>query len=153
MMIKLECSTSNLDDRVINLHNSVIEVINLNDYISDKIKALKCHQDTKAYITSIFTKYKTAHFDHSKESITLLYSTAKTDQSFAAFQNLADWLFFSETLFPEHLRHASGEYYQTVARLSYYSCFMLIQKKWLLFEELSNNYPYLVSGTKSVLRF
>lgn len=130
----------------------VINQANLNDFIADKIKALKCREDTKAYVTSIFDKYKFANFDYSKESITILYKNAQSKQNFASFQNLADWLFLCETMFPQHLNNASEEYYQTIARLSYNSCYNLIQRRWILFDELAQNYVYIVSDTRKILK-
>jgi len=52
---------------------------------------------------------------------------------------------------PSHLHDASRDYYQTIARLSYYSCYKLINKQWKLFEELSDNFPKLERQVKTKL--
>lgn len=123
---------------------------NFLDYLNPKLESLACHPDTKAYITGIFKRYTSAEFDFSQESITLLYANARERQDFAKFQNLADWLFFAESIFPKSLNRASEEYYHSIARLSYYRCYTLIDKKWKLFEEISDNYLNLIHQTKQI---
>jgi len=113
---------------------------NLNDFFVQVLEDLPCRVDTKSYIVGIFTKYKTAQDDFSKDSITMLYSEAKMHHNFSKYQNLADWIFFANTIAPQHLNNASKDYYQTIARLSYYSCYRLIDKQWVCFEELADNF-------------
>ena len=113
---------------------------NVTKYFEEMLNDLECQQDTKAYIIGIFGKYKTAEFDLSKDSITLLFSQARNKQDFLSYQNLGDWIFFANTIAPAHLQFASKDYYDTVARLSYYSCYRLINRQWKLFEELSDNF-------------
>jgi len=125
---------------------------NLNNFFYEVFDELKCQPDTKAYIVSIFTKYKAADFDLSKDSITLTYAQAKDKRDFMIFQNLGDWIFFSQSFLPEHLNNASKEYYQSIGRLSYYSCYQIINKQWKLFEELSDNFIPLERVTRSILQ-
>lgn len=125
---------------------------NLTDYFDEKIRNIDCQESTRAYISSIFQKYKSAEYDFSRDSVTILYCNAKDSQNFAKFQNLGDWLFFSETMFPEVLNAATPDYYKTIARLSYYSCYRLINRQWKLFEELADNYDCLVDETKHCVR-
>lgn len=124
---------------------------NLNNFFHNILSDLECRSDTKAYITSVFTKFKTADFDLSKDSVGLLFLQAKYKQDFVVFQNLADWIFFCRTYLPQHLNHASDDYYQNIAQLSYYSCFKLINKQWVLFEELSDRFPSLEKQTSRLL--
>lgn len=126
---------------------------NLNDFFNEKIQTINCEEPTRAYILSIFKKYKYAEYDFSNQSVTILYCNAKDSQNFSKFQNLGDWLFFSETMFPKSLNAATPDYYETIARLSYYSCYRLINKQWKLFEELSDNYSYLIDETKKLCTF
>jgi len=125
---------------------------NLEDFFIKKLNSVDCHESTRAYIISIFVKYKAAQHDLSQESVTLLYSDARTSQSFEKFQNLADWIFFIDSIFPENLQYASPEYYHTIAKLSYYSCYKLINKQWKLFEELSDNYEFITNNIKSKIK-
>jgi hypothetical protein len=124
---------------------------NVTKYFEEMLNDLECQQDTKAYIIGIFGKYKTAEFDLSKDSVTLLYSQARSKQDFLSYQNLGDWIFFANTIAPAHLQFASKDYYDTVARLSYYSCYRLINRQWKLFEELSDNFLRLERQVKKKL--
>lgn len=111
---------------------------NLNTYFSNVLQDLHCEEDTRAYIVSVFSKYKTANHDLSKDNITLTYAQAYFNQDFFVFQNLADWILFSKTLYPEHLAAASEDYYFNIGRLSYYSCYKLINKQWKCYEQLAD---------------
>lgn len=124
---------------------------NLNNFFNEVFDDLECHPDTKAYIVSIFTKFKASNFDLSKDSVTLTYAQAKYNRDFFVFQNLGDWIFFTKAFAPQHLNHASEEYYQSIGRLSYYSCYQLINKQWKLFEELSDNFIQLEIDTRNIL--
>jgi hypothetical protein len=124
---------------------------NINSFFDELLIDLNCQRDTKAYITGIFKKYKTAEFDLSKDSITLLFAQARHKQDFLTYQNLGDWIFFANTIAPTHLKGASKDYYDTIARLSYYSCYKLINRQWKLFEELADNFIILEERVKKLL--
>jgi hypothetical protein len=124
---------------------------NITNFFEELLNDLQCQRDTKAYIVSIYGKYKSAEFDLSKDSVTLLFAQARNKQDFLAYQNLGDWIFFANTIAPNHLRHASKDYYDTIARLSYYSCYRIINRQWKLFEELSDNFLVLESQVKNKL--
>lgn len=127
----------------------MINYQNINDFFSETLKDLKCQEDTRAYIVSIYGKYKHTNFDLSKDSITLLFSQARSKQDFYTYQNIGDWIFFANTWAPKHLKFASKEYYDTIGRLSYYSCYKLINKQWKLFEELADDFINLESQVKN----
>lgn len=121
---------------------------NITKFFEEMLNDLDCHPTTRAYIASIYGKYKSAEFDLSKDSVTLLFAQARNNHDFLTYQNLGDWIFFINTLAPEHLSNASKDYYDTVARLSYYSCYKIINKQWKLFEELSDNFTFLENQVK-----
>lgn len=121
---------------------------NINSFFDELLIDLNCQQDTRAYIVSIYEKYKTANFDLSKDSVTLLYAQARHKQDFLIYQNLGDWIFFTNTIAPQHLQCASKEYYDTIARISYYSCYTLIDRQWKLFEELADDFQSLEAQVK-----
>lgn len=121
---------------------------NIISFFSELLNDLDCQHDTRAYIIGIYEKYKNAQFDLSKDSITLQFAQGRKKQDFLTYQNLGDWIFFSNTIAPEHLRHASKDYYDTVARCSYYSCYRLINRQWKLFEELADNFLVLEEQVK-----
>lgn len=124
---------------------------NINSFFDELLIDLRCQRDTKAYIVSIYGKYKTAEFDLSKDSVTLLFAQARNKQDFLTYQNLGDWIFFANTIAPNHLQNASKDYYDTVARLSYYSCYKLINRQWKLFEEMADNFIILEEEVKKRL--
>lgn len=109
-------------------------------FFDELLVDVECQRDTKAYIVSIYGKYRTPEFDLSKDSITLLFAQGRHKQDFLTYQNLGDWIFFANTMVPNYLQSASKEYYDTMARLSYYSCYKLINRQWKLFEELADNF-------------
>jgi hypothetical protein len=125
---------------------------NIIDLFDELLSDIVCQDDTKSYIISIYGKYKSSKFDLSKDSVTLMFAQARNKQDFLTYQNLGDWIFFSNTLAPNHLKYASKDYYDTVARLSYYSCYKLINRQWKLFEELSDNYLCLEDQVKNKLK-
>lgn len=124
---------------------------NVNKFFQEAFADLECRNDTKAYIISIYDKFKSADTDLSNNSVTTQFAHARTKHDFNTYQNLADWIFFSNTLYQQHLKNASKEYYDTVARLSYYSCYKLINKQWKLFEELADNFQNIENQVKGKL--
>lgn len=122
---------------------------NITNFFEELLIDLECQRDTKAYIISIYGKYKSADFDLSQDSVTLLFAQARSKQDFLTYQNLGDWIFFANTIAPNHLCHASKDYYDTIARLSYYSCYRIINRQWKLFEELSDNFVVLEKQVKT----
>lgn len=121
---------------------------NIGSFFDELLIDLECHSDTRAYIVSIYEKFVTTEFDLSKDSVTLRFAQARSKQDFLTYQNLGDWIFFSNTIAPQHLQFASKEYYDTIARLSYYSCYKLINRQWVLFEELADDFLALEEQVK-----
>jgi len=126
--------------------NSILE-----EYFSQELKLLNCSQEAKSYIIGIFVDYKSNKNDLSTYSLTILYNNAKQNQDFKTFQNIGDWIFYLDNYHKQYLNNASREYYETLARLSYYSCYKLINKQWKLFEELADNYQNIISQTNKLL--
>lgn len=125
---------------------------NVNNYFNEILSDISCQKDTKAYIVSIYDKYKSSAPDFSKKSMTVLYAEAKSKHDFSTYQDIGDWIFFTNTLAPEHLKYASKDYYDTIAQLSYYSCYRLINKQWKLFEELADNFQDIEIEVKDRLQ-
>lgn len=125
---------------------------NLDLFFDEVFSELTCEPDTRAYIKGIFLKYKSSKDDLSKESITIIFSNAKQNLDFHTFQSLGDWIFFTKSFAPEHLHAASEDYYNYIGRVSYYKCYLLINRKWRLFEELSDNFDSLESQARTLLR-
>ena len=113
----------------------------LERYFEELFNDLKCEDATKAYIVSLYTKYKNVSEDLSKDSITLLFAQGKEKQDFYLFQKLGDWTLFYNTC--NNTYNYNTNYYRTIGQLSYYNCYKLINKKWILFQELADNFEYL----------
>jgi hypothetical protein len=123
----------------------------LSEFFEEVLRGLQCQQATRAYLISLYSQYRISDFDLSKESITLQFISARENQSFATYQQIADWIMFCQTLAPQHLHNASSDYYRTLGQLSYYSCYQLINRKWLLFEELADNFLPIETQIKTLL--
>lgn len=96
--------------------------------------------------------YLSSRNDLSNKSIALLYSDAFFAGDFEKFKNIGDWLFFAKSMYPEHLKDGSEEYYNTLARSAYYKCFKLLNKQWLLYEELADQFPIFTEEIKKSIR-
>lgn len=125
---------------------------NLNVFFVQELGALRCDDDTRAYITSVFSKFRHSTFDYSGESITLVYAEARSKQDFLTFQNIGDWLFFCNTMFPEYLKDASMDYYHSLGQLSYYSCYRLINRQWKLYEKMADEFVPLSQSARKIIR-
>ncbi len=121
----------------------IANVSNINLFFDDLLKDIKCQTDTKSYIVGVYSKYKTTQFDLSNDSITMLFAQARYTHSFASYQNLGDYLLFFNTIVSLENEHQQYAYYNTIGKLSYDACYKLINKKWQLFAELSQNLDYL----------
>ena len=106
-------------------------VFKLIEFLDDAIKLPNCEEKTKSYIVSIFASVS-AEKDFSNESLTFVLKEANDSMSFKSFKELGDWLFFTKSMFPDSLKGAEPNYYDNIARTSYYQCFALLNKKWLL---------------------
>ena len=126
--------------------------ISFNKLLEENLEQLKCLTTTKAYIAGLFKDFMRPDFNYSGESITILFHYAKQTHNFKIYQNLGDWLLFCETIFPEHLKFASKEYYTVVAQLSYYSCYKMTNKKWIVFEQLADEFIPLTSQTRKIIQ-
>lgn len=124
---------------------------NITTFFEELLFDLDCQDDTKSYIIGIYGKYKSSQFDLSKDSVSLLFAQARNKQDFLTYQNIGDWLFFINSFAPTHLKHASKDYYDTVARISYYSCYKLINRQWKIFEELADKFIILEAQVKEKL--
>lgn len=113
----------------------------LSNFFDNRIHIPYCEKYTKAYIVNTFTEYTSSSNDLSKTSLTLEYKKALDSGDFEKFQQIADWLLFAKSMFPNSLVDASEEYYNTLARSAYYKCYIMLRRKWLVYEELAEGFP------------
>jgi len=112
------------------------------DFLDTSLKQLKCNQLTKSYIINVLNKYQKQHNDLSNDSITILYQKATEDNNFVLFQNIADWIFFIESIFPDFHKDYKS-YAQTIGQLSYYKCYKLINKQIYVYENMADEFKTL----------
>lgn len=123
---------------------------NINNYFTGLLKNITCDENVKGYIVSIFSKYKTSYYDLSKDSITIQFSIAKSNNSFEKFQTIADWLFFANAIFPESLKNAPKNYYYSIGKLSYFYCYRIV-KQFTIYEMLADNFVPLSEQSGKVI--
>src|ERR1700722_2122391 len=100
----------------------LLHAANLNEFFREVLSDLQCQEDTQAYIIGIFGKYRTATYDLSHYSVGALFAQARSNHSFFDYQSLGDFIFWQSTVNPENFQHASKDYYDTIAQLSYDAC-------------------------------
>lgn len=124
------------------MSGNLLLIPDLESFFDKTIHLKNFQESTIAYLVNLFKTAKKQ--DYSKDSLTLIYSRAKFEQNFNLFQNLGDWILFTETLYPEHLNKASKEYYEILAQNSYYTCYRMLNRQWRLYEELADTFPRLI---------
>lgn len=120
-----------------------LELTSLDEYLEEVINNTECRDFTQAYLIDLFLRHVKKSTDLSKQSLTLLYKKAIDSGHFQTFQAIGDWLIFTKSLFPDSLVGASIEYYETLARSAYYKCYLLLEKRWTIYEELADEFPQL----------
>jgi hypothetical protein len=125
----------------------------LESFFVDKVRHIPCEEDTKAYIVSTFVGFKKCEPDHNLygKSITLEYNKAQLEHSFELYQQVGDWILFTKSMYPESLT-ASEEYYDSIAQLSYYKCYRIVNKQWQLYKELATKFPIVVKYLRDEMR-
>lgn len=125
---------------------------NLNTFFSEKLERLNCNEDTKAYIVNALAKYKSSSEDYSKDSITIKYAEAKLMQDFQMFDNIGTWILYCGIIYPEHLNNVSIDYYYNIGQSSFYSCYVLLKRKWQLYYDLAENLPKISITARAIIQ-
>lgn len=130
---------------------NLVKYSSLQEFFGPHIKNIPiCQDSTKAYITRVLSHYAWEN-DLSQHSLTLTYHQARQESKFELFQRVADWILFSKITFPTSLQNASEDYYNALAQNSYYTCYRLINRQWILYEELADLFPSLVAEIRSAI--
>lgn len=117
----------------------------LNIFFTELLKDINCQDTTRAYLINLYTTFKDSTYDLSDQNIGLYFLQSKNTNNFANLQNIGDYIFFSQTMMPSYLQPQN--YYQDIARLSYYACYKLINRQWILYMELADTLPTLQQQT------
>lgn len=128
-----------------------LEVIQrLDSWFEDRLRTMKCGDDTRAYVIGVLSKYKKSIDDMSEESIVLQYMEAQRCGAFERFQRIGDWVLFSTTIHPESIA-SNRDVALTFGRLSYHRCHRLVQGTWPVYEELADDLPRIAAAARCKL--
>jgi hypothetical protein len=127
-------------------------IVSIREFFTSELSNLDCDENTRAYIVSILTKFKSSVGDLSNDSITIRYSCAQSKYSFYEFQNIGDYLFFCNSMYPEHLNGASIDYYYSLASQSYYSCYKILNRSFRIYEQLADEFIPLSNSTRKIIQ-
>ncbi len=107
--------------------------------VTSEIKAET--KEVQPYIHGVLTQYVQHQKGFPNDSVTLLFIQAQDDMSFHRFQSLGDWIFFLSSIFPTAAQKHQTVY-SMVGKTCYSRCHNLLNKKWMVFEELADNFNY-----------
>lgn len=124
----------------------------IEDFFAEQLSTLACDDHTRAYIVSVLSRFRSTVDDLSNESLTLRYSHARERHSFTEFQRIGDYLFFCQSVYPQSLQGASVDYYHSVARGAYHSCYRLMNRSFQLYERLADEFVPLTTSTRAIIR-
>lgn len=116
----------------------------LDAWFAERLQGLKYRPETIAYVTSVLKTQANPkpHENMAGRSVVLAYADAREKGDFAEYQRIGDWVLFVNVILPESIEQ-EREAVTTIGRLSYYSCYRLINYKWDLYEELADELPSL----------
>ncbi len=106
----------------------------LEDYFEERLKNIQIDRNLKAYIISVFRK---PQIDLPSPILILTFAAAKDKQDFLLFQKLGDHVLFTRTFFPK-LTAEEKDYKESIAQISYYNCYKLTNRKFILYEQLAD---------------
>lgn len=124
---------------------------NLTAFFEEALTDLNCRYDTRSYLIRLYSDFRSTQNDLSNHNLTLLFSQAKLTNDFHLHQQLGDYIFWTKTMLPRHFNN-SNDYYENLARLSYYSCYKLINKSWPLYEQLADDFRTLEYQARTKLQ-
>ncbi len=77
----------------------------------------------------------------SDESIVLAFAEARSTGEFLKFQRIGDYVLWGLSFAPQSFE--VPEVAVDLGRLSYYTCWRLTDKQWVVYEELADDLPRL----------
>lgn len=99
-----------------------------------------------AYVTGVLAKSNPTIVVPNR-SVVLAFSAARQTGDFAQFQRLGDEVLFVGSVFPESIA-SHREVTESVGSLSYYACYRIMRRQWLVYEELADQLPVVVRAVK-----
>lgn len=113
----------------------------LNNYIENKINKLSYSIELQSYLIQILKK---PSIDLHNTIIILEYAKAYNNYNFNKFQQIGDWILFSQSIYPNSLNGGTFEYFTSIGQISYFQCYKILKKQWKIYEELSDLLPDII---------
>ena len=130
----------------------MMEVITrLDRWFASRLEPLSFGVDTKAYVTGVLSRLKTADIFGPHDSIVLAFHDARVKGDFAAFQRLGDWVLWVDAMHPEFIAD-HHEVIESIGRMSYYACHRIMRGEWRVYEELADQLPSIVQGVRRQMK-
>lgn len=112
-----------------------------------KLGGLRLRKDTQAYVTGVFSNYRTEDLIHL--SVVLAYEHARETNQFDDYRRVGDWVLWCGTFVPVQM-DAHRQVFESLGRLSYGACYRILHSQWPLYEELADELPSIVNGAREV---
>lgn len=116
----------------------------LDQWFTDTLSGLKCHEDTRAYIVGVLAQ---PLHDMSDESVVLAYRDATLIGNFVSFQRIGDWALWASAFVPRQ-EESQQQLIEGFGRMSYYSCHRILREQWRVYGELANDFASIVRDVR-----
>ena len=124
----------------------MLTIVRLHDWFASKIGQASLSDEVKAYTVGVLSK----KIDVIDTSIVMEYASACESGEFVKFQKIGDSVLFVSIIHPEFVEQ-NLVVNQTIAMMAYQSCHRILDRKWPVYEELSDRLPYVASSVRNVL--
>lgn len=122
----------------------MLTVTRLDEWFATRLNDVSASQEAKAYVVGVLCN----KVDIVTGSVVLEYIAAAND--FVGLQSLGDAILFASIIHPGFIA-AHRDMNESIARVSYYRCHKILDRKWPVYEELADNFPVLVTNIKDVM--
>lgn len=123
-------------------------IVRLDSWFAERMIALECNADARAYIIGVLTKFKDASGDMSSASMVLSYADACKTGRFDAYQRMGDWSLWLGSVHPSV---NNWDVVETIGQLSYLRCNSLMMGRWQVYAELGEKLPTIIKQTHHLL--
>lgn len=123
----------------------------LDDWFASGLSDLSCRPDTRAYITGVLARFRSDQVMVRGESVVLEFHLAKQRGDFVSFQRIGDWVLWVGSIHPSYIDE-NRNVVETIGRLSYHTCHRMMNKKWVLFEELADDLSRITHDVRASLK-
>jgi len=102
------------------------------------------NQHSKDYIKGVF-KSQINNTKMFEEPVCYSFIKGYSSYNFEKMQNTADFILIYNSIFRKNAeRFGSKEYYNDIGKMCYQRCYVMLNKKWPLFKDLSDNFDNII---------